>query len=111
MQCPRTDGDPLYMAAVKSTSSKQRKAKTEPRKWLEEIKSLAIRQGYVTEDQVMFLLDEDLEPELQVEQMDEIHGMLSLMHIEVFGSEEEAHERLKKLRKLEDKKSSTAQKP
>ena len=53
------------------------KSKAEARKWLDEIKALAIRQGYVTEDQVMFLLDEDLDPELQVEQMDEIHGMLS----------------------------------
>ena len=59
----------------------------------------------------MFLLDEDLDPELQVEQMDEIHGMLSVIHIEVFESEEVAHERLKKLRKLEDKKPTTAQKP
>src|SRR3989442_12004525 len=59
----------------------------------------------------MFMLDEDLDPELQVEQRDEIHGMLSVMHIEVFASEEEAHERLKKLRKLEDKKATVAQKP
>src|SRR2546422_618945 len=101
------------MVAATSKAKKQRvqKDKAEQRRRLDEIKTLAIRQGYVTEDQVMFLLDEDLDPELQVEQMDEIHGMLSTMHIEVFASEEEAHERLKKLRKLEDKKSTTAQKP
>jgi len=100
-----------------ATTSKAKKSaamtkdKAEQRRRLDEIKTLAIRQGYVTEDQVMFLLDEDLDPELQVEQMDEIHGMLGTMHIEVFASEEEAHERLKKLRKLEDKKSTVAQKP
>ncbi len=101
------------MVAATSKAKQQRvhKDKAEQRRRLDEIKTLAIRQGYVTEDQVMFLLDEDLDPELQVEQMDEIHGMLSTMHIEVFASEEEAHERLKKLRKLEDKKSSAAQKP
>src|SRR5262249_34192711 len=57
------------------------------------------------------LLDEDLDPDLQVDQMDEIHSMLSTMHIEVFASEEEAQERLKKLRKLEDKKPGVATKP
>src|SRR5437868_14301475 len=97
---------------VAATSKAKQRIKTdklEQRRRLDEIKTLAIRQGYVTEDQVMFLLDEDLDPELQVEQMDEIHGMLSQMHIEVFASEEDAHERLKKLRKLEDKKSSLTQ--
>ena len=99
------------VAATSKAKQRAQKDKAEQRKRLDEIKTLAIRQGYVTEDQVMFLLDEDLDPELQVEQMDEIHGMLSTMHIEVFASEEEAHERLKKLRKLEDKKSSVSQKP
>ena len=36
--------------------------------------------------------------------------MLNTLHIEVFASEEEAHERAKKLRKLEDKRPSAAQK-
>ncbi len=104
----------MVAASSKASSKTKREPKgkvTGPRKWLDEIKTLAIRQGYVTEDQVMFLLDEDLDPELQVEQMDEIHGMLGLMHIEVFGSEEEAQERLKKLRKIEDKKPSSSAKP
>jgi RNA polymerase primary sigma factor len=42
--------------------------------------------------------------------MEEIHSMLNNMHIEVFASEEEAHERAKKLRKLEDKKPAPASK-
>jgi RNA polymerase primary sigma factor len=86
------------------------KAKAEQRKRLEEIKSLALRQGYVTEDQVVWLLDDDQDPEVQVDQMEEIHAMLGQMHIEVFASEEDAQERIKKLRKIEDKKPTVASK-
>src|SRR5437773_1324866 len=86
------------------------KEKSEQRKRLDEIRSLALRQGYVTEDQVVWLLDDDQDPEMQVDQMEEIHAMLGQMHIEVFASEEEAHERIKKLRKIEDKKPSAAAK-
>ena len=81
------------------------KEKSEHRKRLDEIRALALRQGYVTEDQVVWLLDDDQDPEVQVDQMEEIHAMLNQMHIEVFASEEEAQERLKKLRKLEEKKA------
>src|SRR5438876_6623646 len=86
------------------------KVKSEHRKRLDEIRSLALRQGYVTEDQVVWLLDDDQDPEMQVDQMEEIHAMLGQMHIEVFASEEEAHDRAKKLRKIEDKKPSAAAK-
>jgi RNA polymerase primary sigma factor len=98
--------------ATASAKSKQLrlKEKTEQRKRLDEIKALALRQGYVTEDQVVFLLDDDLDPEAQVDQMEEIHSMLNQMHIEVFASEEEAQERIKKLRKIEDKKPSMSAK-
>ena len=98
-------------AATTRTKPVKLKAKTEQRKRLDEIKSLALRQGYVTEDQVVWLLDDDNDPEVQVEQMEEIHSMLGQMHIEVFASEEDAQERIKKLRKIEDKKSSLTAKP
>jgi RNA polymerase primary sigma factor len=97
-------------SAPSKTKQVKLKAKAENRKRLDEIKTLALRQGYVTEDQVVFMLDDDNDPEVQVEQMEEIHGMLNQLHIEVFASEEEAHERAKKLRKLEDKKPSAASK-
>ncbi|MFI5369946.1 MAG: RNA polymerase sigma factor RpoD [Candidatus Eisenbacteria bacterium] len=92
-----------------SRESRQ-KAKAENRKRLDEIKSVALRQGYITEDQIVWQLGDDLEPEVQVEQMEEIHSMLNQMHIEVFASEEDAHDHLKKLRKIEDKKPSAAAK-
>ena len=95
-------------AATKKVQKEKEKA--EQRRRLDEIKSLALRQGYVTEDQIVWLLDDDLDPEKQVEQMEEIHTMLISMHIEVFASEEEAHERAKKLRKLEDKKPTPSAK-
>ena len=98
------------MAAVTQKKIQKEKEKLEQRKRMDEIKSLALRQGYVTEDQIVWLLDDDADPEKTVDQMEEIHSMLNNMHIEVFASEEEAHERAKKLRKLEDKKPTPASK-
>jgi RNA polymerase primary sigma factor len=98
------------MAVATTKKQLKEKEKAAQRKRLDEIKSLALRQGYVTEDQIVWLLDDDLDPEKQVEQMEEIHSMLNTMHIEVFASEEEAHERAKKLRKLEDKKTPSTSK-
>src|SRR5689334_25099092 len=100
------------MATATAVKNKQAKLKekAEQRKRLDEIKSLALRQGYVTEDQIVWLLDDTQDPEAQVDQMEEIHGMLNQMHMEVFASEEDAAERLKKLRKIEDKKAPVASK-
>src|SRR5678815_5884547 len=100
------------MTAAVAAAKKQTKqgAKTEQRRRLDEIKSVALRQGYITEDQVVGMLDDELDPEVQVDQMEEIHSMLGTMHIEVFASEEDAAERLKKLRKLEDRKTPVATK-
>jgi RNA polymerase primary sigma factor len=98
------------MAAATTKKQLRVKEKTEQRKRLDEIRSLALRQGYVTEDQVVWLLDDDMDPDAQVEQMEEIHSMLNQMRIEVFASEEDAQERIKKLRKIEDKKPSAAAK-
>jgi RNA polymerase primary sigma factor len=98
------------MATASTKKQLKEKEKIEQRRRMDEIKSLALRQGYVTEDQIVYLLDDDLDPEKQVEQMEEIHSLLNTLHIEVFASEEEAHERAKKLRKLEDKRPSAAAK-
>jgi RNA polymerase primary sigma factor len=96
----------------KKTSAKEarQKAKAEWRKRLDEIKSIALRQGYITEDQIVWQLGDEGDPEQQVEQMEEVHTLLGQMHMEVFASEEEAQERLKKLRKLEEKKPAALSK-
>jgi RNA polymerase primary sigma factor len=98
------------MAAATTKKQAKLREKAEQRKRLDEIKSLALRQGYITEDQIVWLLDDNQEPEAQVDLMEEVHGMLNQMHMEVFASDEDAQERLKKLRKIEDKKSSPAAK-
>jgi RNA polymerase primary sigma factor len=98
------------MATATPKKSAKLKEKAEQRRRLDEIKSLALRQGYITEDQIVWLLDDDQEPEAQVDLMEDIHGMLATMHIEVFASDEEAQDRLKKLRKIEDKKAAPATK-
>jgi RNA polymerase primary sigma factor len=96
----------------KKTSAKETRLKTQAarRKLLDEVKSLALRQGYLTEDQIVWQIGEEMDPEDQVDLMEEIHGMLNQMRIEVFETEEEAQERIKKLRKIEDKKPSAAAK-
>ena len=97
---------------VKKTSAREARAKEQAakRRLLDEVKSVALRQGYLTEDQIVWQLGEEMEPELQVDLMEEIHSMLSQMRIEVFETEEEAQERIKKLRKIEDKKPSAGAK-
>ena len=92
----------------KDTKEARQRVKAAQQKRLDEIKSLALRQGYVTEDQVVWLLGEEDDPEAQVDQMEMIHTMLNQMHIEVFTSEDEAQEHLKKLRKLEERKPTVA---
>ncbi|HET9328653.1 MAG TPA: RNA polymerase sigma factor RpoD [Candidatus Eisenbacteria bacterium] len=92
----------------KSAKEARQRVKAAQQKRLDEIKTLALRQGYVTEDQVVWLLGEDDDPETQVDQMEQIHTMLNQMHIEVFTSEDEAQEHLKKLRKMEERKPTVA---
>jgi RNA polymerase primary sigma factor len=96
----------------KKSSAKETRAREQAarRRLLDEIKSMALRQGYLTEDQIVWQLGEELEPEVQVDLMEEIHSMLNQMRIEVFETEEEAQERIKKLRKIEDKRPSAAAK-
>ncbi len=95
------------MATTAAKKKDKEKEKAEQRRRLDEIKSLAMRQGYITEDQILYLLADDEE---QAEVMDDVYEMLSKLKIEVFASEEEAQERAKKLRKLEDKRSSPSTK-
>ena len=69
--------------ATATTKKQQKKTEVaQQRKRVDEVKTLALRQGYVTEDQVIWLLDDNQDPDRQVEQMEEIHTMLGKMHIE-----------------------------
>jgi len=82
------------MATVATKKKDKEKEKLEQRKRTDEVKSIAMRQGYITEDQILYLLADD---EQQAEVMDDVLEMLGKLKIEVFGSEEEAQERAKKL--------------
>lgn len=68
-----------------------------------EVKSLAVKQGYVTVDQMESLLDVDA----GVEEMDEVFIRLNEIGLGWYDSEEEALRQTKKARKQADKKDET----
>jgi RNA polymerase primary sigma factor len=68
-----------------------------------EVKSLAVKQGYVTVDQMESILDVDA----GVEEMDEVFIRLNEIGLGWFDSEEEALRQTKKARKQADKKDET----
>jgi RNA polymerase primary sigma factor len=70
---------------------------------LKELKALALRQGYVTHDQVDQFLSAETDGEDLVEQMESSYLALSEMKIEVFDSKEEAEAKLKKSRRREER--------
>jgi RNA polymerase primary sigma factor len=77
--------------------------KTKESAWLKELKALALRQGFVTHDQVDQFLSAESDGEDLVEQMESSYLALSEMKIEVFDSKEEAEAKLKKNRRREDR--------
>jgi len=68
-----------------------------------EVKSLAVNQGYVTIDQIESRLDLDAD----IDQMDELFVRLNEIGVGWFDSEEEALQHTKKARKQADKKDET----
>jgi RNA polymerase primary sigma factor len=80
---------------------------------LAEVKALASKQGYVTEEQILERLGEDFE-ESTPELMDDIYASLTPLKIPVFGSEAEAQDKLGRARKKEEEERARvkeAQKP
>ncbi|MDI6807969.1 MAG: RNA polymerase sigma factor RpoD [Candidatus Eisenbacteria bacterium] len=72
---------------------------------VEELKSLAVKQGYVTHDQIETFLDDDT----TVDQMDELFMLLNEMKVDVFETAEEGREKAEKLKKVEERKLETQQ--
>ena len=68
---------------------------------LAEVKALAAKQGYVTEEQILERLGEEFE-ESTPELMDDIYASLTPLKIPVFGSEAEAQDKLGRARKKEE---------
>jgi RNA polymerase primary sigma factor len=71
---------------------------------LQELRDLAVRQGFVTVDQVDAKIDHSLDSESMVGQMDEAFRLLQELNVPWYESEEEAYKSQKTLRVQEDKK-------
>jgi RNA polymerase primary sigma factor len=71
---------------------------------LQELKELAVRQGFVTYDQVDNSIDHTLSSEAMVGQMDEAFHLLQELNVPWFETEEEAYRTQKALRAPEEKK-------
>ncbi|MCA9758980.1 MAG: RNA polymerase sigma factor RpoD [Candidatus Eisenbacteria bacterium] len=70
---------------------------------LQELKDLAVRQGYVTYDQIDARVDKSGDSSFMVDQMDEAFTMLQELNVPWYDSEEEAYKFQKQARALEKK--------
>jgi RNA polymerase primary sigma factor len=80
------------------------RAKTESVQ-LQELKALALRQGFVTHEQIDQFLDPVASGEDLVEEMESAYIALGEMNIDVFESEDEALKKIKRQRKAEELKA------
>ena len=83
-------------------------AKAGTSKPLAELRARALRQGFLTEQQVLDQIGAALAVEKQVELMDETFALMREMHLEVFESEEEARRRVKRSRAAEPARATAA---
>ncbi len=82
------------------------------KKRLKGLEKVAVRQGYVTYDQVEDALQFDpVDPVTMVDSMDEAFHLLGEIKIEVFESREEALKRIRSARKIQDQKQLEKQTP
>jgi RNA polymerase primary sigma factor len=68
---------------------------------LEDLRTSAMKQGFITIDQIEGAMD----LETNVDLMDEVYIMLGKMKIEVFDSDKDAQEKMRKVQKQEEKKT------
>src|SRR5262245_11919910 len=66
---------------------------------LKDLKSLALKQGFVTQDQLDSFISSDAGGEDLVQEMEEAYQALGDMKIDVFDSEEEALLKMRKAKK------------
>jgi len=67
-----------------------------------ELKALALRQGFLTEEQVLAGIDPTLDAEVQIDRMDEAFILMRELGLEIFESEEEARRRVRRARTTVD---------
>jgi RNA polymerase primary sigma factor len=68
---------------------------------LEDLRQSAMKQGFITIDQIEGAMD----VETNVDLMDEVYIMLGKMKIEVFDSDKDAQDKMRKVQKQEEKKT------
>jgi RNA polymerase primary sigma factor len=71
---------------------------------LQELKTRALRQGFVTEPQILDQIGAELDVESQIDLMDQTYAMLRELNVGVYTSEEEAREHSRKARVVDDHK-------
>jgi len=82
---------------------------TKEKTQLKDLKALALRQGYVTHDQVDQFLTAESEGEQLVEEMEEAYLALSEWGIEVFDSKAEAQAKMKKIKRRQEQEEQRNQ--
>jgi RNA polymerase primary sigma factor len=70
-----------------------------------ELRALALRQGFLTEDQILERVSTVGDVAIQVDLMDDAYGLMRELSLEIFESEEEARRRVKQVRAAEDSRA------
>jgi RNA polymerase primary sigma factor len=70
------------------------------------LKATALRQGFLTEDQVLECINSELDVAAQVELMDDAYALTRELGLEIFESEDEARRRIRRSRALEDQRAA-----
>ncbi len=81
--------------------------KSAVKKRLKDLEKIAVRQGYVTYDQVEDSMQFDPgDPATMIETMDEVFHLMGNIKIEVFESREDALKRIRSARRIEERKEA-----
>lgn len=70
------------------------------------LKAAALRQGFLTEEQVLGSIDPSLDVAAQVELMDDAYALTRELGLEIFESEDEARRRIRRSRAQEDQRAA-----
>ncbi len=80
-------------------------AKPKTAKPAQELRALALRQGYLTEDQILEQTEAERDIAHQVTAMDDAYVMMRELGLDVFESEEEARRKVKQVRQAEEERT------
>jgi len=75
---------------------------TDKTKLISELKALALRQGFLTEEQILDEVENVSNVQAQVDLMDDAYSLMRELSLDVFESEDEARKRVKQLRTVDE---------